>query len=267
MIRFAQVAGILALGIAWNSIVSAQETPQFLRVNCVKVRDGKGGEYTEYLRDTAMKLTKVSVDSGMYTAVIYTQAAYPAGRGARCDYQVVSISNGFPPETRSAAQTEADMKKAGITMSGAAMVARRNDLSYLVGSEIWRGRASVGPGVAKGGYVRLNYYKIKPNMQADWLHLETTGWKQLVESLAKDTPGAFWSVYTLVMPGGASLPYNAMTVDGFPSWEALGKGIPARATWNKVHPEMDFAQYADKISDAADRPRIDVMKIVDVVTK
>lgn len=75
------------------------------------------------------------------------------------------------------------------------------------------------------------------------------------------------SVWTLVMRGGASQPYNAMTVDGFPSWEALGKGIPARATWNKVHPEMDYAQYADRVANAGDRPRIDVMRIEEVITK
>ncbi|HVO99211.1 MAG TPA: hypothetical protein VMT15_14145 [Bryobacteraceae bacterium] len=266
MYKLAQVGAALALGIAWNSIASAQETPQYNSVNCVKVRDGKGAEYTAFLRDVGMKLSKARVDSGRAASVIYAQAAYPAGRQARCDYNIVT-TNGFPPEPPTAAQTDADMKTAGITMGRQEMVAKRNDLSYLVGSEIWRGRAIVGGFPKQGGYVRLNYFKTKPNMGPEWLNLETTGWKQLAENVAKDMPGTSWSLWTLTMPGGASLPYDGLTVDGFPSWEALGKGIPVRATWNKVHPEMDYAQFTDRVANTVDRPRIDVMRIVDVITK
>lgn len=266
MIKLARVAGVLALGIAWNSIASAQETPQYSRLVCVKVRDGKDAEYAAFIRETSMKLSKVRVNSGMYASVIYAQAAVPAGRSARCDYHFVFGSNGFPPEAASPAQTEADMKKAGITMSPAAMLAKRNELSYLVSTEIWRTRAMAGNGVAKGGYARLNYYKVKPNMGPAWLNLETTGWKKLAESAAKDM-GTSWTVLTLAMPGGANLPYNALTVDGFPSWEALGKGIPSRTIWSKVHPEMDFTQYTDRVSDAAERPRIDIIRVMDVITK
>ncbi len=267
MTKLAQVAAVFAIGIAWNSFASAQEAPQYNVVNCVKVRDGKNAEYEAFIRNTGMKLNKVRVDNGTYAAVIYAQAAFPAGRAARCDYDVVLASNGFPAEAPTTAQNEADMKKAGLSMSYDAMLAKRNDLTYLVSTEMWRGQAMVGAGVTKGGYARVNYYKTKPNMAADWLHLETAGWKKLAESVAQDMPGMSWSVWTLVMPGGASLPYNAMTVDGFPNWDAVAKGVPARAIWNKVHPDQDFSQYMDKISDTIDRPRTDLMRIVEMITK
>jgi len=261
MIKF---AGLLALGLA---IASAQDTPQYTRVNCVKVRDGKEAEYATFLRDTAMKLSKVRVDSGLYASAIYAQAAIPAGRAARCDYHVVFVTNGFPAETPSDAQTEADMKKAGIKMTREAMVAKRNELTYLVSTELWRTRAQVGAGVAKGGYARLNYCKTKPGMLAEWMTLETSGWQKLAESRAKDAPGTSWTVMALVMPGGARLPYNALTIDGFPSWDALGKGFPVRAEWNKVHPELDFSQYMEQVNNIIERPRIDVLRVVDVITK
>lgn len=265
MIRFVQVAGVLALGLAWNSMAFGQEPTEYIRDTCVKVRDGKAAEYSDYLRDSA-KLAKVRVDSGVYGAYIIAQASYPTGRSARCDYHLVISWNKFPGEAPTPEQTEADMKKAGISMSRTARAAKGAELSYIVGADLMRGRAGAGAGVVKNGYARVNYFKIKPGMQGDWVRLETTGWKPLAESAAKDS-GTSWSAYTLVMPGGADLPYDAITVDGYPSWEALGKGIPVRSIWNKVHPDQDFAAFTARQATISDRPRIDVYKIVDVIKK
>jgi len=265
MIRFVQVARVFALGLAWNSMAIGQESTEYIRDTCVKVRDGKAAEYSEYLRDSA-KLAKVRVDSGVYGAYIIAQATYPTGRSARCDYHLVISWNKFPGEAPTPEQIDADMKKAGISMSRTARAAKAAELSYTVGADLMRGLASAGTGVVKNGYARVNYFKIKAGTQGDWLNLETTGWKPLAEAAAKDM-GTSWSVYGLVMPGGADLPYNAITVDGYPSWEALGKGIPTRSIWNKVHPNQDMASYMEKVAAIADRPRIDVYKILDVIKK
>lgn len=190
MIHFRQATGVLTLALAWSSVAwgKAQETPQSSRDYCVKVRDGKGAEYAAYLRDVTVKLAQVRVDSGVYSAFVLTQAVAPAGRSARCVYHLVYRSLGFPPEQPSPEQTEADMKKAGITTSRAAMLAKRDELSIRVSADIWRGRAMTGR-TGKGGYARLNYYKTRPGMLNDWVRLETTGWKLLADSLAGSMPG------------------------------------------------------------------------------
>jgi len=92
---------------------------------------------------------------------------------------------------------------------------------------MWRRSNSVGS-VAKGSYLRINYFQVKPGMMADWVAAEENGWKQLAEAAATEVPGTGWSQWTLTMPGGQGLPYNARTIDVFPSWDALGKGLPAR---------------------------------------
>jgi hypothetical protein len=120
MIRFVQVVGVLALGLAWNSMAVGQEPTEYIRDTCVKMRDGKAAEYSEFLRDSA-KLAKVRVDSGVHGAHIIAQATYPTGRSARCDYHLVISWDRFPGEAPAAEQTEADMKKAGISMSRTAL--------------------------------------------------------------------------------------------------------------------------------------------------
>jgi hypothetical protein len=78
---------------------------------------------------------------------------------------------------------------------------------------------------------------------------------------------AWWGVGSLGMPGGTSLPYNAMTVDIFPSWAARGKGIPTRAVWNKVRPDADVSAHVNRFSTIREVPRIDTVKPMELITK
>jgi hypothetical protein len=267
MTKFARFSGVLALGTLFCSLASSQtQSPQFyLRDTCVKVRDGKTQEFAAHLRDVAVKLAKVRVDSGLIATYTIAQAVAPVGRAARCDYHLVAGYNGFPPEPAGPEQTAADMKKAGIAMSWEALVARRNELSYLVSVDTWRYIERVGT-PQKGGYARINFDKVQPGMAAQWADMESNGWKQLAEAASKEH-GTAWRAASLLMPGGADLPYNAMTVDFFPSWAALGKGIPARALWNKVHPNTDMSAHLTRLSSIRERHRVDTVKLIEVITK
>jgi len=262
--NFARASFMLAGFLALQGTSFSQETPQFIRMQCVKVIQGKGAEFETYLKENR-KLAKVRIDQGSGTFSIVSRAVYPSGREARCDYHFVAGFNGFPPEASTAQQTEADMKKAGITLTRAQYNAKQSETSYLVEQQLWRSRGSVG-NVPMGGYVRINYEKIKPGMAADWLKWELE-WKDLAESAAKDIPGTSWGLYTLSMPGGSDYPVKGMTVDGFPSWEAVGKGLPAPTIWKKVHPDTDYAQHMGKLSGLSDRSSVEVFKVVDIIRK
>lgn len=267
MIKSIKGCGAFALGLFCCSIAfgQAQEPARFSRDYCIKVRDGKAQEFSAYLRDVTVKLAKVRVEAGAVASFTIAQAVAPAGRSARCDYHLVYTYVGFPPEEPGAEQTAADMKKAGIFMTHEAMLAKRAELIYLAGMDIWRWRERVGQST-KGAYARINFDKVHPGMAAEWLDLESNGWKQLAEVAAKEH-GTAWRAASLVMPGGADLPYNAMTIDVFPSWAALGQGIPARAIWNKVHPNRDMSAHLDRLSTIRDRPRVAVVRLIEVIEK
>ena len=265
MNAFVRFSGVVTLGIFWCSTASSQSQPFFARDTCVKVKEGKTREFEAYVQEVTVKLAKVRVDAGTIVTYTIAQAVAPVGRAARCDYHFVAGYNGFPPEAPSPEQTATDMKKAGISMSREAMLTKRDELSNLVGVDVWVYRERVGT-AKKGGYARINYDKVHPGMGAEWATLESTGWKQLAEAAAKEY-GTAWRVASLVMPGGANLPYNAMTVDIFPSWDALGKGLPTRDIWNKVHPNTDMSAHLNRLSVIRDRPRVDTVRLVEYITK
>jgi hypothetical protein len=267
MNRLISIGSVVALVLTGGSIAFAQQpAPYYTRANCVKVRDGKAVEYAAYLRDVTGKLAKYRVDNGIYAAFSLSQAVFPAGRAAMCDYIIAYQSNGFPPEAPTPEQADADYKTAGVNMTRQERAAKLNELSYLVKTELWRRSNSVGT-VAKGSYLRINYFRVNPGMLGDWMTSEANGWKQLAEAAAAEIPGTGWSEWTLVMPGGQSLPYNARTIDVFPTWDAMGKGLPVRALWTKAHPNVDYTTHMNKLNTLAERPRVDVYKVVERITK
>jgi hypothetical protein len=246
---FFTAAGCLALA-------AAQDQPAYVRDTCVKVAPGKAAE-------AAAWLMRVRIDDGRVAWWLALSAVVPVGTSARCDYHSVIGYTGFPPEAPTADQTTADLKKAGLNMTSAEYSAKLSSLTTLVNVDIWRARADAGPPLQNGQYVRLNYYHIKPGQGAAWLKLETTGWKPFVESL-KDS-GLGWRLNTLAMPGGEYLHYDALTVDTFPSWAALGQGVPVNTAWPKVHPDLPFADYISLTANTVERYRIDVLRAVEVV--
>ena len=270
MNRLISIATVAALALTGGSTVLAQApqpAPYYVRANCIKVRDGKGPEYAAYLRDVTAKLAKYRVDNGMVAGFTVSQAVFPAGRAAMCDYIIANQTNAFPPEAPTPEQGDADYKKAGVNMTRQERTAKLNELTYLVKTELWRRTASAGAGVAKGSYIRVNYFNVKTGMMADWMAMESSGWKQLAEAAATEVPGTAWSEWVLAMPGGQSLPYNARTIDVFPTWDALGKGLSVRALWTKAHPTVDYTTHMTKLNAMAERPRIDIYKIVERIAK
>lgn len=247
-------------------VAAAQnENPVYVVDQCVKANPGKGAEIAAYLGEVSVKVDRVRVDEGRLAWWLALSAVSPAGSEARCDFHMVSAYNGFPPEPggMTAAQSAAELKKAGITMSSEELAAKRNSMSHLVNTDMWRVRADAGPSTGKGQYVRVNYYKVKPGQGAEFIKLETTGWKPFAESL-KD-PQLGWHLNTLVMPTESYEHYNAMTADVYPTWEALSKGWPTGTEWSKVHPDLPFSYYITQVGNAAERYGADVFKVVEVV--
>lgn len=261
------IAAIATIVCCDQAAFAQQQTAprQYSRDSCVKVRDGKAAEYAAFLRDVTTKLYKVRVEAGDAASFVIARAVEPAGRSARCDYHIVVGYDGFPPEAAGAEKTAADLKKAGIAMTRDQMLAKRDELSFLVSTDTWAWDNRVGT-IQAGGYGRLNFYKVKAGAIGDWRRYETTGWKPLAEALSKEK-GTSWSSATLSMPGGTALPYNALTVDGFPNWAAVGAGVPVRQMWSKVHPNSDMTAHTERVNSVADRPRIDWVRFVEVIRK
>lgn len=247
-----------------GACLSAQAPVPYLRDFCVKMQPGKFTEYAAMLHEVTAKVSQVRADEGKLAWWLAEVAVVPAGSSARCDYHLVSGYAGFPPEPSTPAETDAALIKAKVpNMTAVGMFAKRDSLSTLVSVDIWRGVAGVGS-PQKGGYVRMNLYKANP--VSEWTKLETGGWKPTVQAYSKDHPGIGWAAGELALAGGSGMHYNAMTVDFFPTWAAVGQGSgPITEVWPKVHPDLKIDDYMQKVGKVADRYKVELYQVTEMV--
>jgi hypothetical protein len=240
----------LALCAALGGAALAQDQQQggYHSVTCIKVRDGKMGEYREFMKESR-KVGQVLADSGMMATSLRFRSVMPVGAAATCDFLFVNLYQGTPPAPLGPDAFAENLKKAHISMSADDYLARRSSLSQVVSSEMWRIAIQVGD-IQKGDYAFLNYMKVH---DADnWLELERSVWKPMAEAWVKDGTLHGWFVAQLVLPGGTGAKYQAVTLDVLPNWDATFKGFPVDKTWKQVHPDKDLNQVFEKLGKTRD---------------
>lgn len=259
----ASIAAGLAQGTA--SFAQGQTEPPTVRNYCIKVAPGKGAEYEAFLKDVTLPLARARADAGEFAWFIAESAVVPAGSSAPCDYRMVYGYKGLPPEVPSKDALAAGLKRAKLNLSVDEMVAKRNALTQLVGVDIEYQIDGIGPQPEKDSYVQLNHYKVKYGEFGEWTRLETTYWKALMDAWLKAGGKGTWSVNSLRMPSGDSTPYNALTVDLFPDWSSLIRGVPLTELWPKVHPNTTFNDVFDRLERVRSVHDVEVYKIIEVV--
>jgi hypothetical protein len=235
------------------------------RAYCIKVNPGKGAEFEAYLRDVSLPLAQARADSGEFAWAMVTRSLYPAGTSAACDYSVIYGYKGLPPEEASSASLDAALKKTKIPLTAEQMIARRSSLITLAAAELWFGVDGTGPAIGKGGYMRVNHYKIKPGQWDEWVKAERAGWKPLVEEWNKAGGKGGWSVYGLMMPAGDSMPYDGATVDTFADWNGLIGGVPVGELWSKVHPGFSISEVLANLDKVRSIHDVSISRIEAVV--
>jgi hypothetical protein len=239
--------------------------PATVRDYCIKVAPGKGNEYAAFLRDVTVPLAQARADSGEFAWFFAARGVVPAGTLAQCDYRIVYGYKGLPPEEISNEGLDAALKRAKLAMTADQMVAKRTALTQLVALNVWFGVESVGAPAEKGSYVRANHYKIKDGEFNEWVRLERTYWKPLMEAWLKGGGKGSWGVYGLAMPEGDRVPYDALTVDFFPDWNGLMRGVPINDLWPKVHPGATVTDTFSRFSRHRSIHSVEVYKLAEVV--
>jgi hypothetical protein len=253
-------------GLAPGGVTFAQgpNDPPSVRDICLKVTPGKGPEYAAFLRDVTLPLARARAEAGEFAWFVAERAVVPIGSSAPCDYRMVYGYKGLPPEDPSKETVGAGLKRAKVSLTVDEMIARRSALVHLVGIDIWYWIDGIGPSAEKDGYVRLNHYKVKYGEFGEWTRLETTYWKALMDAWLKAGGKGSWAVNGLAMPSGDSTPYNGLTVDFFPDWSSLVRGVPVNELWAKVHPNTTATQVFNRLEKVRSIHDVEVYKIVEV---
>ena len=263
MLVAAFVTASLATG--GTSFAQAPADPPTIRDYCIKLNAGKFADYEAYLKDVTLPVARARAEAGEFAWFIVARGVLPAGSSARCDYRIVYGYKGLPPEAASRDAMTAALKRAKLTLSYDEMLARRDALTHLVGVDLWYDIDGVGSDVVKDNYLALNHNTVKDGQFAEWQKLELTYWKPLVESWLKAGGKGAWSISSLRWPTGTSAPYSSLSVDVFPDWNSLVRGVPVDTLWPKVHPNITSAEVFEKLAKTRSVHDQEIYKVVDVV--
>ena len=246
----------LALASAVLTTSAANAQPQsnlYQTLICVKVTPGKTAEFRRFINDATKPAMQVRADAGELLSWTLLRSVMPAGAEARCDYSFSTFFEGVPPEPAAPGELAKTLEKAGVKMSAAAYIAKRDEVSRLVAYELWRPRIRLGT-AAKGNYVFVNYMKVH-DMPA-YAKYENDVWRPMAEGWIKEGSQTGWVFSTALLPGGTDLKYAAYSADIYPNWAETFKTRNLAEMFKKAHPGKDQQQTMapqGKLRDLAER--------------
>jgi len=249
-----------------GQLTAQTSAPVFQTMTCVKAQPGKFTDYRDFVTSTGPKLARVAIDAGSYTTWTLLQSLRPSGEEARCDFVISTLSEGAPPEPRNAGGQglEQALAKAGVKMSAADYLGKRDATSRLVSQEIWSMRIRVGT-PQKGNYVFLNYMKVKDG--PGYSKFESEVWRPMAEGWVKEGSQSAWVVASRVVPSGTDLAYAAYSADIYPNWTAVFKPRNTQAMFGKVHGGKDYQETMGKLGALRDLARRELYVVVDRTAK
>lgn len=242
-----------------------QQQPYYTQVlNCVKAKPGKLGEYRQFLSGVVAKAMQARVNDGKLVSWSVLRNIMPAGTEAHCDVRIVSYFEGAPPPPASREDMAQALQAAGIHMTADEFYAKRESLTTLVSSELWRVRERVGM-PAKGNYVYLNYMKVRE--PAEYAEFEHSVWRPMAEQWVKDGAMSSWIFGTKILPGGTETEYSAYSADVFPTWKAAFTLRPTQPVFEKSHPGRNYQQAMTRLEKLRDLARRELLVIDERVAR
>jgi hypothetical protein len=241
-----------------------QASTGYHNVACIKIKPENNAEFRKWAAGDVHKLAQSRVDSGATSTWILLRSVIPAGTSAQCDYIVVTMYPGIPPQPMGLEELDAALKKASVAMTAQQYVDRRSSLSTLISNDMFQNRASVGA-FKKGDYFVVN--NMKASNMDDYVAWEKKVWQPVAEAMLKDNLRSGWSLNTRVFPGGTDVKYNAVTVDVYSTWDSIFNNDSQHfyELWKKAHPDMElgttFEQY-DKLRHQGD---VDIYVVQDTI--
>lgn len=258
----------VAIAAAFSATLLAQQSPTgYHSVACIKVKPGQYDAFHKWAAGEGHKVAQAEVDSGELSTGLLLRSVIPTGGSAECDYLAVAEYPGLPPKPDGMSNLSAALKKAGLTISAQEYVDRRSALTTLVSDNMFQNVASVGTG-KKGDYFLVNYMKLADPSDMDaYIAYEKKVWQPLAEQMAKDGGRSGWSLNVQVLPRGSDLAYDAVTVDVYPTWDAVFQPDTQFAElFKKVHPDMDLGTTMETYGRMRTIVTTELYSVEDVVT-
>ncbi|MCW0484189.1 hypothetical protein [Gaoshiqia sediminis] len=121
-----------------------------------------------------------------------------------------------------------------------------------------------GPG--SNQYLQVNYMKVKPGVEGQYVETEQQVWKPVHQEFIKAGTRSGWCLWQAAFPGGANLPYQFLTIDYLPDFSKIGMADYTDA-FLKAHPGKDVSLLTQNTSQSRTLVRSELWEKMDAIFK
>ena len=259
---------VVLFAIAWVKIpesASAQqnESPVFVQVDCLKIPFENEAKYLDFVKYTAVPIQKERIKQGTIAGWTLYKVRFT---GACDDYNYVVVAVFTNPANIENPVKNLDVGKIFPGKDLNKVLMEANSLRTLVSSSLLQRQSSVypenGPGDFK--YLQLDFMKVKPGNDNEYLDVETNLWKPVHNEFIKAGSRVGWSLWGRVYPSGSGLNYQYVTVNYFADWSKIG-AADFNAAFSKAHVGKDINALGERTNASRDLVKSELWEVVERV--
>jgi hypothetical protein len=113
-------------------------------------------------------------------------------------------------------------------------------------------------------YLEIDYMKVEPGKDNDYLRVEQGLWKPLHQQRVKNGDIRSWTLYGLRFPSGTSEKYDYVTVNAFERFAQLENPYAdAAQILDRVHPGIKVADFVQQTESTRKLVRSEVWELID----
>lgn len=240
-----------------------QNPTVFAVVDYMKVKQGDEQKYIDLERNYWKKIHQERVNNGEIVRWVLYEVLYT---GSNDEYNYVTgtivadpakLENPFDQIDPATVLKGEDADRIMMETNDSRQLVRRN-LVQLVSSA--DDENPIGP----FKYLAINYMKVKPGNEGNYLEAENSIWKPVHQQFVKDGSRVGWSVWQSVYPGGSGTDFQFATTDYFADFSKIG-AADMEGAFTKAHSGNDIDQLLQETNDSRELVRTELWRVIDSV--
>lgn len=235
----------------------------YVQIDYMKPYENKMADYVWMERNIYKPIHQQRINSGEIVAWQLYEVQYPSGSGTEYNYVTVTIFANFSSMDEGVVEYETLVAQAHPDKTLEEVDRYATDTRTLVRSEVFKS-VDMLPNIAAAvpGSVLVDYMKVPPMHQDQYIRMEMEIWKPLHKERMVNGNILSWTLYEVLFPGGLNHPYSHATITGFENWSKIKDSWPDDV-WTKVHPNASQDELENRAHETRDLVSSQIWKLID----
>ncbi|MBE78144.1 MAG: hypothetical protein CL670_03220 [Balneola sp.] len=219
------------------------EEGAYLNIDYLKVDSKDLAQFEELVSSNWQGIFDEEMASENITGTYFYKVIYPGGQLSKYNYVLIRTYQSL--EAIMEANQTLSMK---LSSRDDDLLERSMEIVTHQYSELWKTEAGIMDPMDSSNslYLVINYMRVKPGMESQYLALENDIAKPLHEERVRTKKMHNWRTYSIMQPGGVGYDYNFATANYYDDLANIEYGF-TNEIMNSVMPSANFTETMDAI--------------------